>query len=151
MEIVSTTALISINGTLIAQLVSFLIFLFIVNRIMVRPLQNSMAERSLHIEKIKQDIIDAEEDVKQFSAQIEQGRSAARTEALEIANALEASGSKEAEEILVSTKNEIETLRAGAARELDAKLADARKHIKAESEALAVSVMEKILDRRLAS
>jgi len=151
MEIVSTTALISINGTLIAQLVSFLIFLFIVNRIMIRPLQDSMAERSGHIEMIEQDIINAEEDVKRFAAQLEENRSAVRTEAFEIANTLEESGSKKADEIFASAKEEIEALRAEAAADIDAKLAGARKHIKAESETLAISVMEKILDRRLAS
>jgi F-type H+-transporting ATPase subunit b len=151
MEIVSTTALISINGTLIAQLVSFLIFLFIVNRIMIRPLQDSMAERSDHIEQIKQDIIDAEEDVRRFAAEVEERKSAVRTEAFQIANTLEESGSKRADEIFASAKEEIEALRAEAAADIDAKLAEARKHIKSESETLAVSVMEKILDRRLAS
>jgi len=151
MEIISTTALISINGTLIAQLVSFLIFLFIVNRIMIRPLQNSMAQRSDHIEQIKQDIVDAEEDVKHLSAEVDERKLAVRTEAFEIANTLEESGSKKADEIFGSAKEEIEALRAEAEADINAKLAEARKHIKAESEALAISVMEKILDRRLAS
>jgi len=149
MEIVSTTALISINGTLIAQLVSFLIFLYVVNRIMIRPLQDSMAERSNHIEKIKQEIIDAEEDVKRFSAQLEEGRSAVRTEALEIAKTLEESGSSDAEAVFASTKKEIEALREKAIGNVNDQLAEARKHIQAESEALAVNFMEKILDRRL--
>ncbi|MFC1811955.1 hypothetical protein ACFL03_04640 [Thermodesulfobacteriota bacterium] len=151
MEIISTTALISINGTLIAQLVSFLIFLFIVNRIMIRPLQSSMAERSDHIEQIKQDIVDAEEDVTRFAAEVEERKLAVRTEAFGIANTLEESGSKKADEIFAAAKKEIEALRAEAEADVEAKLAEARKHIKAESETLAISVMEKILDRRLAS
>jgi F-type H+-transporting ATPase subunit b len=149
MEIVSTTALISINGTLIAQLVSFLIFLYVVNRIMIRPLQDSMAERNNHIEKIKQEIIDAEEDVKRFSAQLEEDRTAVRTEALEIAKTLEDSGSSEAEAVFASTKKEIDVLREKAIGNVNDQLAEARKHIQAESEALAVNFMEKILDRRL--
>ena len=151
MEIISTTALISINGTLIAQLVSFLIFLFIVNRIMIRPLQESIAERSDHIEQIKQDIIDAEDDVERFAAEVEERKLAVRTEAFEIASTLEESGSKKADEIFASAKEEIEALRAKAEAEVDAKLAEARKHIQTEAETIAVSVMEKMLDRRLAS
>ena len=37
MEIVSKIALITINETLVIQLVSFLIFLFVINRMMFRP------------------------------------------------------------------------------------------------------------------
>ena len=39
MQIISNIALISINETLVVQLISFLIFLFIINRIMFRPLR----------------------------------------------------------------------------------------------------------------
>ena len=149
MEIISTTALISINGTLIAQLVSFLIFLYIANRIMIRPLQDALAERSDHIEKIKQDIVDAEEDVKRFAAQLEDGRAAVRTEAVEIARSLEDAGIKAADAVFDSTRKEIDDLKEKAEKDVGAQLAEARKHIKKESEALAVNFMEKILDRRL--
>ena len=49
MHIVSNIALISINETLIIQLVSFLIFLFLINRIMFRPLSHVMVERENHL------------------------------------------------------------------------------------------------------
>ena len=39
MQIVSVEALLSINETLIFQLLSFLIFLFIIKRMMFRPLR----------------------------------------------------------------------------------------------------------------
>ncbi|OQY06422.1 MAG: hypothetical protein B6I22_05580 [Desulfobacteraceae bacterium 4572_123] len=60
MQIISNIALISINETLFIQLISFLIFLFIINRIMFRPLRRIIIERENHIEKINLDIIDAE-------------------------------------------------------------------------------------------
>ncbi|MFH2219475.1 MAG: ATP synthase F0 subunit B [Pseudomonadota bacterium] len=148
MQIVSTTALISINGTLIAQLVSFLIFLYVLNRVMIRPLQDAMAARSSHIDKIKQDIGDAEEDVKRFVAQLEKGRISVLSEAHEIAKKLEESGSSEADAVFASTRKEIGVLRERAEKDVDAQLAEARKHIKTESEAIAVRAMEKILDRR---
>jgi len=45
MQIVSNVALISINETMVVQLISFLIFLFVINRVMFRPLRESMHER----------------------------------------------------------------------------------------------------------
>lgn len=151
MQIISTTALISINGTLIAQVVSFLIFLFIINRIMIRPLQNSMAERDNHIEKMKQDIVDADKNVENISMQLEERKSAVIAEALGITKELDQSGSKKADEIFVSARSEVAALKGKATKEVDAQLAEATKHLKKESEALAINVMEKILDRRLAS
>ena len=52
MEVVSTIGLITINETVIIELISFLIFLFLINRIMFRPLQDIMGEREAHIEDI---------------------------------------------------------------------------------------------------
>ena len=151
MQIISTTALISINGTLIAQVVSFLIFLFVINRIMIRPLQNSMAERDNHIEQMKQDIVDADKDVENISMQLEERKSAAIAEALGITKELDKSGSKKADEIFITARSEVAALKEKATKEVDAQLAEATKHLKKESEALAINVMEKILDRRLAS
>jgi len=149
MQIISTIALISINGTLITQVVSFLIFLFIINRIMVRPLQNSMGARDDHIDKIKMDIVDTEKEMKSATFQLEERRSAIRTEAFGIAKDLEESGSKKADEIFASAQEEIAILIEKANKEVDAQIIEVRKHLKEESEALAVNVMDKILDRRL--
>ena len=151
MQIISTTALISINGTLIAQVVSFLIFLFIINRIMIRPLQNSMAERDNHIEKMKQDIVEADKDVERVSMQLEERKSAVIAEAFGITKELEQAGSKKADEIFVSASSEVAALKEKTTNEIEAQLAEAKKHLKEESEALAINVMEKILERRLAS
>lgn len=149
MEIIITNALISINGTLIAQLVSFLIFLFILNRVLVRPLQRTMNERDNHIEKMKEDIIDAGKDLERLTIQVEERKSEVITEALGITRVLERSGSDKAEEIFVANRKEVAGLTEKATKEIDAQLAEAKKHLKEESEALAINVMEKILDRRL--
>ena len=60
MQIISNIALISINETLIVQVISFLIFLYIINRIMFRPLRSVTAERENHIKGIQKDIVEAE-------------------------------------------------------------------------------------------
>ena len=57
MEIVSNIALISINETLIVQMVSFLIFMFVMNMVMFRPLNRVMKKRSEYMESLKQDML----------------------------------------------------------------------------------------------
>ena len=53
MQIISNVALISINETVVVQLLSFLLFLYIMNRIMFRPLRNVMAQREDHLKQIQ--------------------------------------------------------------------------------------------------
>lgn len=149
MEIISTNALISINGTLIAQLVSFLIFLFILNRVLVRPLQGVVGERESFIEKIKQDTDDKAKELERLNLEMKALQSDVREEAAGIRRELENSGSREAAEILKSIRREIGSIREKTEIEIDAKISEAKKHLQKESEALAVNIMEKVLDRRL--
>ena len=149
MEIISTNALISINGTLIAQLVSFLIFLFILNRIMIRPLQGVVGERESFIEKIKLDTVDKAKELERLTGEMKALELDVREEAAEIRRELEESGSRESAEILESISREIGSIREKTEIEIDAKISDAKKHLQKESEALAVNIMEKLLGRRL--
>ncbi|UCD31501.1 MAG: hypothetical protein JSW04_10060 [Desulfobacterales bacterium] len=149
MEIISTNALISINGTLIAQLVSFLIFLFILNRIMIRPLQGVMGERESFLEKIKQDTDDNAKEFERLNLEVKGLKSDVRHEAFGIRLELEERGVQEASALLKSTRQEIESIKEKMEVKINVQISDAKKHLQKESEALAVNIMEKLLDRRL--
>jgi len=56
MEIVTQTELVSINATMIIQVLSFLIFLFLIQRIMFRPLRDTMESRSADLKRLQKDI-----------------------------------------------------------------------------------------------
>lgn len=56
MEIVQKTALITVNATLIFQLVSFLLLVFILNRLMLKPLRRTMQERKEYIENMEEEL-----------------------------------------------------------------------------------------------
>ena len=66
MEIVSNIALISINETLVIQLVSFLLFVFIINRVMFRPLRSAMAERERYLARLNDEIVSAGQQMEQI-------------------------------------------------------------------------------------
>ena len=149
MQIISNIALISINETLIVQVISFLIFLYIINRIMFRPLRSIVAERENHIKGIQKDIVTAENKLDSFTDQIKEQESAVKREAFAQKTKLEAAGGRQADEIYASTRKEIEAARDKAQKEVEAQVLEAKKYIKKESEALALSAMEKVLNRRL--
>jgi F-type H+-transporting ATPase subunit b len=151
MQIVSVEALLSINETLIVQLLSFLIFLFIIKRVMFRPLRGMIKQRGEHVHKIKDDISEAENEYQKLLDQIKAQRSEVKTEAFAIRDKLEKAGNAEAAAIIESTQMEILDLKKKVGRELDDQISDVKAYIKKESEVVAAAIMEKILDRRLHS
>ena len=150
MHIISNIALITINETLFVQLLSFLIFLFIINRIMFRPLQNVMNERANYMDKVKVDTVDTIQELEDLTKKLKVQESEVRAQAFELKRELEESGSAKSAEIFASTRKEIEAIKEKTEMEVNVKLSEARKHIQEESEALAMNIMEKLLDRRLA-
>ena len=151
MEIISNIALITINATLFHQLVAFLIFLFIINRIMFRPLRSVMAERDDVIEKIKLDTTNAGDTIERLCDELKERESKVRKEALKVQHELEEKGKQESAEILKSTLQEIELLKDKNEATVNAQIMEAKKDLQKESEALALNIMEKLLDRRLVS
>ena len=148
MEIISNIALISINETLIVQVVGFLIFLFVINRIMFRPLRNVMSDRDIHIERVQRDIIQAQKEVASISSQIQEQEAAARKEALALKDDLESAGSQQAKEIFESVKKEIVASSQKVQQEIAVRIAEERQALEKESQTLALDIIEKILGRR---
>jgi len=151
MEIVSNIALISINATMFHQLIAFLVFLFVINRIMFRPLRSVMGERESFMEKIRLDTVDATKEFERLTANLKAKESTVRLEAQDVRREIEEKGGREAVEILESARQEISSIKAKAETAVDAQIAEARKKLRQESAALAVNIMEKMLDRRLGS
>jgi F-type H+-transporting ATPase subunit b len=149
MQIISTIAMISINETLIIQLISFLIFLFIINRIMIQPLRSVSQEREAHIQKIDLDTVAAEKKVEQVLKQIQKQEAKAIDTAQEIREKIEESGKLEADEIIHATLREVENLSKENRRQVAAMVEEVRMSVPKEAETLAVGMMEKLLDRRL--
>lgn len=149
MEIVSNIALISINETLIVQLISFLIFLFLINRIMFRPLGNMMHERVDYMDGLRQSVVDADQEAIRLTNELTEKEAVARHDAMVLKNKLEAEASGRADEIYSTVRNEIMQQRQETEKEVNAQISQARESLQTESEMLAIGIMEKVLNRRL--
>ncbi len=150
MEIISNIALISINETLIAQLASFLIFLYIINRIMFKPLLSVVNERNDYIDQMYREIAGAELELDNVKRMLSENEAAVKDEAFSIKIKLESEGDKKAAEIYLEAKNQIEVMRENARAQVKVQLDEAKKSIQKESEILVRQIMEKVLERRLA-
>ena len=150
MEIISSIALITINETLIAQLVSFLIFLFVINAIMFRPLNRVMKEREEHVDGLHQEIEDSELEMERMAEDMARHERDVRQAANAVKKELAESGTREAVNIFEEVKSEIFELKKSNEKEIALQIEDARKGLKTEAERLAFDIMENILRRRLA-
>jgi F-type H+-transporting ATPase subunit b len=148
MEIISSIALISINETLFAQVVGFLIFLYIINRIMFRPLKNVMMDREIYIERVKLDIDGARKEIDAMNSQIEEQEAEVKNEAFELKHKSEKIGDEQAKEIFAAARRKIAETSARVQKDIDIKISEARQSLQQESEALALTIIEKILERR---
>ena len=149
MEIIATNALISINETLVVQLVSFLIFLYVMNRIMFRPLLSTIAQRKEFISDFQKDIISGKEDLVRLGKDLDREQAKVIQEANNVVRSLETEGDQRASEILDDVRQRISELRHETEARVKDQVRQARTELAGEVDVIALTIMEKVLHRRL--
>jgi len=151
MQIVETVELISINGTLLFQLISFLVFLFLINRIMIRPLRRQSEERTAHLELISKDIATAQSTCEALNREMKSQEDEVRKAASAMRDELETSGKQTAEDLIAKKREEINAMKRQAQKENEAEIAAVRRQLSLEAEAVAHQMMNFLLGRRIES
>ena len=149
MEIISTTALISINATFIAQMISFLIFVFILNRIMLRPLHSVIRERNHYIEGMKNEISADGQRLNEFAADLDKQRQAIKSEAFKVNEELEKLASNEAAQLFTKAREQMVELSKTAEKDVARQLKEAQKYFEEETQNISNVMMEHILGRKI--
>ncbi len=148
-EITRAVALISINATLVVQLISFLIFMMLISRLMYHPLQDMMTERDRQIEQMKSDILAAETDLEDIFVKIEMETRKVKNEAFAIQHRLEKDAVAEADTLFTDVTAEIGKLSEETKKEVQRQIEEVRLTMADESERVTRTIMEKALGRRL--
>ena len=148
MTIIETTALITINETLLVVVISFLVFLAIINRIMFRPLSRTMDQRQTHLGQMKQEIERMRQDVVDLVGQISERESRVKHQARQRNREALSAGQSEAATLIAQARMEMAKLRRNAERQVAAELAEARQALGVESKAVAMAILEQIIERR---
>jgi len=120
--------LLSLDGTLVVQLLNFLIFLVVLNAIFLKPVGAAIAKRRAYIDGVTRDIKQFDADVKSLYNQAEERRAAARREADAVIAQARSQAQAQAEEIAgdyaAQAAQLVEEAHARVAREV----AEARAH-----------------------
>ena len=149
MEIVNTSALISINATLLFQLLSFLLYMLIMNRLMFQPLRSAMSQRAHYIKRLKKELDEARQKVEDFAEDMIRRRREVRRQAHELSAIQERQALDEAGGLIAQAQAEAAARRSEAEAEINELIQHARVELSRETAAMATAIMEKLLDRRI--
>ena len=149
MEIIKTNALITINETLWVQMIIFLVFLFLINRIMFRPVRRNLAEREDHFAALRQAILALKEEMGTLFKETQAEEQRLKTSARRTVEELRQAGRQEADRLIDQALKDIKDQHLAAEKQLTASLVAARRQIETEASHLTKSIIHQMLDRRL--
>ena len=143
--------MISINATMLIQVINFLILVFILNRLMLRPILKLIQDRSKHIEKIGNEIKEIVQKSHELVAEYASTENEARKNAMEERAMLKMDAVTKADDIFSGAKNDILSIRKDVDSEIRMKIEKIRPSLKKEAEDLVDVIIEKIVGRRIAA
>jgi F-type H+-transporting ATPase subunit b len=141
--------LINFDKSLVIQVVNFLILMFLLSRLLYRPLVSKMDERAQAIKRSLDEAqaarADAQREREQHAARIQ----AAHAEAQSIRAAALAEAAEEQRRLVDTARAEAERLVASARAELEQDVRRARQDLRREVSELAVQVAERLIRKSL--
>ena len=143
--------MINVNATLIIQIINFLILLFILNRILLRPIMEIVEKRSAKIEDDKERLNNLEEETRALMEKCISVEKESRKKAMEQSALLKKEAGDQAEEIFNKVKDEISGIREETDKEIQGKIEEASRSLKKMASDIAEELTEKVIGRRFAS
>ncbi len=141
--------MISINATLFVQIINLLVLIYVLNRIMYRPIMKITEERAAKVnqgnaeaERIAEQTRDGEHD---YLQRLNEGRAQVRAKLQELRQEVD----HRSTEILQRAGAEAKERQAKLVTEIETQLAESRSQIKAEAENVARSMARQLLGREV--
>lgn len=141
--------MISINATLFIQLINFLLLVFILNRLMFRPILNVMSERTNHIDEAKSKMTNIKAETGELIKKCLSIEKNARKEAGNENAKFKQEAIETSEEIFDGARNEVSDIRDKVSKEVEKKIEIARQSLSNEAAQLADVLTEKVIGRRI--
>ena len=142
--------MISINATLLLQVIHFLILMFILNRLMLRPILKIIQDRAAHTDNTKKKALQLEQKIDALEEELRKREADARKKAAEERSNIRSAGMGEAQVVLGESQKEVASIRASAEAEADREAARTQPHLKDEAVALVDVIIERVIGRKVA-
>ena len=141
--------MLNIDGTLIVQIVNFLVLLLILNFILFRPIRSVLARRADEINSRQKTIDDYQEQAETNEKGIEEGVIQARKEGYTEKEALRSQGLEEEKGILQEAGGGVEQKLSAAKKEIESKIEVARETLEDQVASFSDELAQKILGRSI--
>jgi F-type H+-transporting ATPase subunit b len=138
---------IDLNATLLIQLANFLLLMFLLNRILFRPMLRLLAERQARTEGRRQKAAQLEADAQAVWEDYQKRLQEAKADADRVRTQLVRQGEAQRDKSLATAAAEAEKAVAQIRARVRAEADDARKSLNSQADRLAAAVAERILGR----
>lgn len=140
--------MISINATLVLQVIHFLILAFILNRLMFRPIMKLIRDRSSHVKRAIDEVRNVEQQIVRLRDEFEKRQNSARQDANVQRSKLRNMGVVEAEKFLSESREKVSSIRARAEEVAEEEFKRAKPSLEGQTAMLAKEIIEKVVGRR---
>ena len=142
--------MISINATLVVQVINLIILVYILNRLMYRPLMKLAREREEYFGNTKIEIQELEEQAENLKLEFAEVQRNARKSASQEAAQIRGEGVSQVEGHLEETKKDASLIRDQAEKEASEEIEKTKPFLGDEAAGLADEITESLIGRRLA-
>ena len=143
--------MISINATLVVQIIHFLILVFILNRLMLQPILKKIEDRKEYIKKTKGEINDLEKEAERLKKTFVSQQVNARKEAFLLRDELKSQAFGQTEAFMKDSQEKAASLRAAADSDAEKEIKKTQPLLSGEAETLAEEIIEWVIGRRIAA
>jgi F-type H+-transporting ATPase subunit b len=141
--------MIDIDWTVIAQIINFLVLVFLLNMVLFRPIRNALKERQAKLAAQEADINLLESQSQGLASEIKDKLAAARKEGAVAREGLKQEGAAAETSLLEEAKREADLEWAQMEKKIKDDMGRARKALEAQVQAFAQLLASKILGREL--
>jgi F-type H+-transporting ATPase subunit b len=141
--------MIDLDWTLIAQLVNFLVLVFLLNMVLFRPIRNNLKERQATLAAHEADLGGLLEQGQGVNQDIQYRLREARKEALGRKEGLVKEGAQAEASLLEAVKKEVDAEWAKVEQKIKKDMAKARETLKKQAQGFAQMLASKILGREV--
>lgn len=141
--------MISINATLIVQIINLLVLIWILNRLMYRPIKRIAAERQAKVDEGLKRAAEIEGASQEAEASYLQDRSKGRSKVREQLEDQRRQADVKVKEILKEAQEQAKDQQAKMLQNVEQQMQEARGDIKAEAEKIALSLAQTVLGREV--
>ncbi len=141
--------MIDIDWTLFAQIINFLVLVFLLNLVLFRPIRNSLKQRQARLAAQEAEVSSLTDQGQGIGEEIKENLTAAKRQGLSQKDALRQEGSQAEASLLEAVKAEVDAKWVEVEKKIKADMAKARKTLQGQAKSFAQSLAAKILGREL--